>query len=164
MKTDIFNQLKELPIRRYVDMLRNVVNDYTNKLDTSAAWDQYPGKKVPYCFSKMYGPFSLLATRHTVGSDPVPGLTQGFLKLAPLVSTSVPLLPRGTNILTGCDVAFFWDSVDVFGYYSLTYTTNPGLPAVVPPVVVPVNPTPAADIFDPVTRIAFDRQGRQHLV
>lgn len=141
--TDLFQQMKELPLRRYVDMLRNVTNDYVMRLDTAAAWDQYPGKKIPYCYSKLYGPISLQATRHVSGAV-------GFLKLAPLVSTSVPVLPRNTNILVGQDIAFYWSSVNVYGYYSWTYTTDPGLPVVVPPVAQVIDPRPAGDIYDSV--------------
>lgn len=159
---EIAQKLKELPARRYIDTLRSVINDLVRKVDTSARWDQYPGKTMPYCFSKLYGPFGLIRSgRSKVGG----GVAAGFNEYATLASPGVFLLPRNTNILTGRDIAFYWDSIDVFGMYSVTYGRDPQLywsEAAVPPPPQPVNPAiwngsavppalyPPAGLFDSV--------------
>lgn len=143
---DLQQKLEELPTRRYIDVLRNRVNDLNKKLNSQPYFDQYPGKTQPFIFSKLYGPFGMQATRRTANP--------GFESLAPLVDFNQPLLPRNQNILTGRIGAFYWCSTQVTGYLSWTYVSDPGYtPA--PGFAVPINPLPPADIFDP----ALERNG-----
>jgi hypothetical protein len=71
MATDIYQHLKELPYRRYIDVQRNRVNDLNKKLDTAAYLDQYPGKVVPWMFSKLYGPISMVKPGNGVAGSGV---------------------------------------------------------------------------------------------
>lgn len=134
---DLQQKLDELSTRRYIDVLRNRVNDLNRKLKTQPYLDQYPGKTQPFIFSKLYGPFGLEATRRT--DQP------GHESLAPLVNPSEPLLPRNQNVLTGRVGAFYWCSTQVTGYLTWTYTEDPGFT-----FPVPIDPQQPSDIFDPV--------------
>jgi hypothetical protein len=135
---DLQQKLEELPTRRYIDVLRNRVNDLNRKLRTQPYLDQYPGKTQPFIFSKLYGPIGLQTPRRT--ENP------GFESLAPLVSPSTPVLPRNQNILTSRIGAFYWCSTQVTGYLSWTYVSTPGAPIINPPII----PQEPSDIFDPV--------------
>lgn len=61
---DVYKKLAELPLRRYVEVLRNKAQDIVSQLGTPAYFDQYPSKRVPWIFSRTYGPIPLTATRH----------------------------------------------------------------------------------------------------
>lgn len=63
-KNDVYKKLAELPLRRYVEVLRNKAQDLTSMLGAPAYFDQYPSKRVPWIFSRTYGPINLTATRH----------------------------------------------------------------------------------------------------
>ena len=135
--SNLQQKLDELSTRRYIEVLRNRVNDLNKKLNTQPYFDQYPGKTQPFIFSKLYGPFGLEATRRTTNP--------GHESLAPLVNPSKPLLPRNQNILTSRIGAFYWCSTHVTGYLSWTYTEDPGFA-----FPVPIDPQAPSDIFDPV--------------
>ena len=130
-------KLEELSTRRYIEVLRNRVNDLNKKLNTQPYLDQYPGKTQPFIFSKLYGPFGLETARRTTNP--------GHESLAPLVNPSAPLLPRNQNILTSRIGAFYWCSTHVTGYLSWTYTEDPGFD-----FTVPINTQIPSDIFNPV--------------
>ena len=61
---DVYQKLAELPLRRYAEVLRNKAQDITGMLGSPAYFDQYPSKRVPWIFSRTYGPIPLTATRH----------------------------------------------------------------------------------------------------
>jgi len=61
---DVYQKLAELPLRRYTEVLRNKAQDLTNMLIDPAYFDQYPSKRVPWIFSRTYGPIPLTAPRH----------------------------------------------------------------------------------------------------
>lgn len=132
---DLQQKLEELPTRRYIDVLRNRVNDLNRKLRTQPYLDQYPGKTQPFIFSKLYGPIGLQTPRRTE--------KPGFESLAPVVNMSQPVLPRNQNILTSRIGSFYWCSTQVTGYLSWTYVSDPGFN-------VPVDVREPSDIFNPV--------------
>jgi hypothetical protein len=70
-KNDVYKKLAELPLRRYVEVLRNKAQDLTSMLGAPAYFDQYPSKRVPWIFSRTYGPIPLTATRHTPPTEPM---------------------------------------------------------------------------------------------
>ena len=134
--TDMFEGLDELPFRRHAGALRNRVNDLNHRLSTGAYYDQFPGKSVPWVFSKWYGPISPQVPRNVgvAGAD----------AFAPLVTPARFVLPRGTNVLTGRDAAFYWCSTNVATYVNWTYA--PGAAPFFPGA--PVAAGPNGDIFD----------------
>lgn len=137
---DLQQKLAELSTRRYIDVLRNRVNDLNQKLGTQPYLDQYPGKTQPFIFSKLYGPIDLQTPRRSTNP--------GFESLAPLVNPRQGLLPRNQNILTGRQGSFYWTSVQTTCYVTASYVSDPGF-------AVPINPIEPGDIFDPV----FPRNG-----
>jgi hypothetical protein len=69
---DVYQKLAELPLRRYTEVLRNKAQDLTTMLGDAAYFDQYPSKRVPWIFSRTYGPIPLTATRHVPASEAMP--------------------------------------------------------------------------------------------
>lgn len=142
---NIFEGLNDLPFRRYALAQMNRVDDMVERIGVPALFDQYPGKIEPTIFSCIYGPIPMLATRTIAAGT-------GFDKLAALVSTSTPFLPRDANPLTGANHSFKWTDWNVAGFLQWGYDAAPGLAA-----PVPIDTQPLADIFDPV----FDNGGAQ---
>jgi hypothetical protein len=140
---DVYQKLAELPLRRYTEVLRNKAQDLTNMLVDPAYFDQYPSKRVPWIFSRTYGPIPLTAPRHYEEE-----LQQGFNQLAPLANPDGFILPREGTIKTGRDAAFVWCASNAFAYLSWTYDAEPDFGDPSPPT--PVVPLPAGDILDPV--------------
>ncbi len=68
---DVYEKLAELPLRRYAEVLRNKANDIVSQLGAPAYFDQYPSKRVPWIFSRTYGPIDLTATRHVPSTEVV---------------------------------------------------------------------------------------------
>lgn len=68
-QNDVFKKLAELPIRRYVEVLRNKAQDLVSQLGQPAYFDQYPSKRVPWIFSRTYGPIPLTSTRTLAPSE-----------------------------------------------------------------------------------------------
>lgn len=141
MPEPMFNDLLERhltrPFKLYVDTLRNKVSDLADRLNTPAALDQYPGRRVPYAFSRLYGPISPTTPRRS-------GAPVGFEGLAPLAQPTQFLTPRNGNIKVGQIGSFFWQETSVYAYLSWTYKSDPGLATPVATF------TSAGDIFDNV--------------
>ena len=140
MPEPMFNDLLERhltrPFKLYVDSLRYKVSDLVDRLNAPAALDQYPGRRVPYAFSRLYGPVGPTTPRR--------GDAGGFEQLAPLVQPAQFLLPRNGTIKVGQIGSFVWQETNVYAYLSWTYGADPAL-------AVPVETFPkAGDIFDPV--------------
>jgi hypothetical protein len=133
VKPDMFKLLDELPARRYMDMLRYRVQMLNQALGKSAYFDQYPGKTVPYMFSKLYGPIGQVTPRRV-------GVT-GWLGQAPVANPAIFILPRQNNVLTGRDGVFYWCSTNATNLLSWTRTSAASGPVVTKPV---------GDIFTPV--------------
>jgi hypothetical protein len=148
MPEPMFNDLLERhltrPFKLYVDTLRYKVSDLVDKLNAPAALDQYPGRRVPYVFSRLYGPIGPTTARR--GGD------GGFEQLAPLVQPAQFVTPRNGNIKVGQIGSFVWTETNVYAYLSWTYSADPGLE---PPAGPFANFGAAGDIFDSVV----DRNG-----
>ena len=66
---DVYKKLAELPLRRFAEVLRNKAMDLVSQLGTPAYFDQYPSKRVPWIFSRTYGPIPLTSTRKLPPSE-----------------------------------------------------------------------------------------------
>lgn len=95
MPLNIFKGLAELPVRRAIQLLRNKVSDISRNVESPAFFDQYPGKCLPYIYSKTYQ-FGEV--------DPEDSFTD----------TTSFLLPTNGNILTGRDASFYWCETNAF--------------------------------------------------
>lgn len=137
MFNDILERHLTRPFKQYVDTLRNKVSDLADRLNAPAALDQYPGRRVPYAFSRIYGPIGPTTPRR--------GDAGGFEELAPLAQPAQFLTPRNGNIKVGQIGSFLWQETSVYAYLSWTYSADPGLA----PISVATFPT-AGDIFDNV--------------
>lgn len=137
MFNDILERHLTRPFKQYVDTLRNKVSDLADRLNAPAALDQYPGRRVPYAFSRIYGPIGPTTPRR--------GDAGGFEELAPLAQPAQFLTPRNGNIKVGQIGSFLWQETSVYAYLSWTYSADPGLA----PINVATFPS-AGDIFDNV--------------
>lgn len=150
MPEPMFNDLLERhltrPIKLYVDSLRYKVSDLVDRLNAPAALDQYPGRRVPYAFSRMFGPVGPTTPRR--------GNAGGFEQFAPLVQPAQFLTPRNGNIKVGQIGSFIWQETSVYGYLSWTYSADPGVveyDIFGVPIPIPVATfSRVGDIFDPV--------------
>lgn len=120
MFNDILERHLTRPFKMYVDTLRNKVSDLADRLNSPAALDQYPGRRVPYAFSRIYGPIGPTTPRR--------GDAGGFEELAPLAQPSQFILPRNGTIKVGQIGSFLWQETSVYAYLSWTYGADPGLP------------------------------------
>jgi hypothetical protein len=141
VRKDIFQQAQDEANIHRLFALQQQVDELEREINETGGMPQYPGKTVPWAFSALYGPIPILATRRNDSGA-------GTVHLAPLVSTTTPYLPRNRNLLVGRDGAYYWCAANVAGYYSWTYTSDPGTSVAVP-AIVPVR-NAVADIFDPV--------------
>ena len=66
---DVYKKLAELPLRRFAEVLRNKAQDLVSQLGQPAYFDQYPSKRVPWIFSRTYGPIPLTSTRTLAPSE-----------------------------------------------------------------------------------------------
>lgn len=144
---DLQQKLAELSTRRYIDVLRNRVNDLNQKLGTQPYFDQYPGKTQPFIFSKLYGPFGLVRPGL---AETIEDCNTAFQLLAPTAAPADYLLPRHENILTGRTGSFYWCSTQVTGYISWTYVEDPEIEYYGDILPAPIDPREPGDIFDSV--------------
>ncbi len=100
--------------------LRRKINQLNLKLDDAGFpppfMDQYPGKRVPFAYSKRYGPVPITVTRRN-GST-------GFEGLCTVATPDEYLLPLNGNINVSVNTDFWLCGVSVYVYYSLTYGTG----------------------------------------
>lgn len=136
MFNDILERHLTRPFKQYVDTLRNKVSDLADRLNAPAALDQYPGRRTPYAFSRLYGPIGLTTPRR--------GDAGGFEQLAPLAQPSQFILPRNGTIKVGQIGSFVWQETNVYAYLSWTYGADPGFASPVETF------SSAGDIFDSV--------------
>lgn len=100
---DVYRKLAELPLRRYAEVLRNKAQDLTTMLGAPAYFDQYPSKRVPWIFSRTYGPIGLTATRN--------------LTISPIVSGTLTAESVGGTIV---DATQTW-AVDEFAGFQIVF-------------------------------------------
>lgn len=132
---------RQLPFKRFMDTISAKLADINDILNTPAAYDQYPGKIVPYCFSAIYGPLPLTtARRMTAGFGGT-----GFELLATLANPAQPVLPRNGNILIGRELTAEVHSISAFGFVNFGYSGTPTF-------TVPRPATPVGDLFDGVAQ------------
>ncbi len=74
--------------------------------------DQYPGKRVPYIYSRMFGPFGMVWPRTQSNT--------GFEGVLTRADPSAFSNPRGGNIQVGRDGYFWWCRTSVSAYLSVT--------------------------------------------
>lgn len=137
---DLFQRNQELIQLRYLDVQRDRVALCQRELDQAGYGgpylDQYPAKRKPAMYTRMFGPFGMQAARRDT-------TTSGFELLAPLVTPSQFAVPRTSNVLTGREKLFYLTRINITCFMSWTYVTDPGFNA-------PIDPRDPADIFDPV--------------
>lgn len=106
---DVYKKLAELPLRRFAEVLRNKAQDLVSQLGQPAYYDQYPSKRVPWIFSRTYGPIPLTSTRTLAPSE---------------------VLDNGTATAGGAftltDAAQAW-TVDEFAGFLVTITAGTGV-------------------------------------
>lgn len=120
---NLFERHLTRPFSQKINQLRNRLADLNAKLNRPAMLDQYPGRAVPYAFTRMYGPLPLTTARRLSSAQG----GAGFEKLATVVTPSDFYLPRNGNINVGRYGSFVWTNASIFSYLSLTYSADPGI-------------------------------------
>lgn len=146
---NLFERHLTRPFSQKINQLRNRLADLNAKLNRPAMLDQYPGRAVPYAFTRMYGPLPLTTARRLEESQG----GAGFEKLATLADPSDFYLPRNGNINVGRYGSFVWTNTSIFSYLSLTYSADPGISFQIggaAPYVEVKNFAQQGDIFDSV--------------
>lgn len=141
---DLFERHLTRPFSQRINQLRNRIADINERLDRPAMLDQYPGRAVPFAFTRLYGPLPLTTARRVTAD--LPGGT-GFQLSATLADPSDFYLPRNGNVKVGRYGSFVWTNAAIFSYLSWTYSADPGLD--VPPGPYATFPQ-VGDIFDSV--------------
>lgn len=130
-EVDALEHHQRLSFSRYLSTLRNKVDDLKTKLSRPAMLDQFPGKRVPYAYSRLYGPIP------QTSAGPLPsaaGVEPGGVG----ANSATYLTPRNGNVLVGLDGPFYWTSTAVTGYVAMADVSS-GSPS-----------APLGDIFDMV--------------
>lgn len=118
---------ERLSFSRYLSALRNKVDDMKQRVLRPAMLDQYAGKRVPYAYSRLYGPIPLTKPGALVDDAEV------------TASTATYLTPRQGNILVGQDGPFVWTGTAVTGYISMA-KVNTGVAESLQDIFSPVFP------------------------
>lgn len=108
---DVYKKLAELPLRRFAEVLRNKAMDLVSQLGQPAYFDQYPSKRVPWIFSRTYGPIPLTSTRKLPSTSEV------------LVSSTATALGGAFTLV---DATQAW-TVDEFAGFTVTITAGTGI-------------------------------------
>jgi hypothetical protein len=119
MSNDVFKHHILRPFSQRVNYLRDKAERINEILDRPAPFDQYPGRVIPTCFSKLYGPFGPVTARRSSEA--------GQESLATLATPADYSLPRNGNILVGQQGSFRLIEMAATSYMSLTYSADPGL-------------------------------------
>lgn len=134
----------QLPIKRFMDVISAKIKDLNDTLNTPAAYDQYPGKIIPYSIPLLYGPLPLTAAGRLPAANADPDDGGGFATLAPLANPSAFVLPRTGPLLIDQEFTFEVCSLSAFGFMNLGFTADPGYD------VPLINEAGVGDIFDNV--------------
>lgn len=114
---DVISRYLTAPYARFMDLLRNRVADVNRMINVPAAYDQYPGRRVPCMYSRLYGPLPLTAARRASEA-----IANGFENLADVANPSEFATARQGNIFVGRDGDFVWEQTAIFSYVSWTYS------------------------------------------
>lgn len=129
------------PFKKAVDILRNRVNDLSFRMASPAFLDQYPARSVPFIYSKLYGPFGLVAPRRNGDV--------GFIGRAPVVDLGDFITPRNDNIIVNREGPFYWCSTNIAGYMSVTFREAPFPDGAIDGTrTYDIDTRPSSDIFD----------------
>ncbi len=113
----------------YVNVLRNKVDDLTRKIwrddETDVFANQYPGKCVPFSYSRTYGKFQY---NGITAQNPTPNPRIDFL---------LPSRPSPGNLIVGREGAFHLVSMNYAAFSTMSFS----------PIGSAVVPTPG-DLFD----------------
>lgn len=104
---------KELPLRRYTEILRQQAERLRRKIGVPPQFSLYPQKEIPFIFSRRYGPISPTTVRRNG--------TVGFEGLAPVAQPQTFILPNNHNILVGLDGPFVWRQAKMQGLLTWTW-------------------------------------------
>jgi hypothetical protein len=130
---------RQLPFKRFIDVISAKVADVNDLLNRPAAADQHPGNIIPHAVPVLFGPLPLTTARR---GSAVNGGSQGFELSAALANPAAFVTPRDGNMLVGRELSFQVQSLSVYGFVSFGYSADPGF------TVTKLGPI--GDIFDPV--------------
>lgn len=146
LATDAFDRHIARPFLQRMQGLRQRVADAITELGENAQLDQYPARRVPAHYTRIFGPIRApITARSNNGNAQENSAAAGTG--GSLAKPDVFVLPRNGNIKVGRDGRFVLRKLSAHAFMSLTYSTDPGdLPTNVHAFTV------VGDIFDDVVR------------
>ncbi len=140
LATDAFDRHIARPFVQKLQLLRERIADGIDELGRNAQLDQYPSRRVPQIYTRMWAPITgPIVARRNAGN--------GQEHLGTLATPGVFTTPRNGNIFVGRDGRFVLSRVAAHAYMSLTWGSDPGnLSTTVKPM------TRQGDIFDDVVQ------------
>lgn len=115
---DLLQRHLQRPVARYISTLRARARHVNEHLDGPAALDQYPGRRIPYIYTRTFrvdGPVA--ARRFATGTAPE--------RTATVANPNTFVLPREGPIRVGRNGTFIWTRASTSVYLSLTYKSEP---------------------------------------
>ncbi len=117
---DLFERHTTRPIDKAIAHLRQKARAINRVISGPAAFDQFPGRRVPYNYTRRYRVDTLITPRRNG--------TTGYQGLAPVASATAFVLPTEGNIRVGRFGTFTLVELAATSYISITYNADPGLP------------------------------------
>lgn len=136
---DLLERHLQRPVVGAIQTLREKVREISDILDGPAALDQYPGRTVPFTFTRFWRIDNPVTARRDADGA-------GHELLATLATPGTYLLPREGTVKVGRFGTFTWTRASLNVYQSLTYAADPGFGTNVSLF------TRAGDIFDDVVQ------------
>lgn len=137
---DLLQRHLERPVRAFVRGLQEKARHVTDVIDDPALLDQYPGRRVPFHFTRIYRIDGTVTARRDTRDHIL-----GHELLAPVADPSKYILPREGPIRVGRFGTWRFVQASHTVYTSLTYAAEPDA-GLLPVRVIPQN----GDIFDTV--------------
>lgn len=131
---------RQLPFKRFMDVIGAKVDDLIEMLDRPAPYDQGPGREVPYALSAWFGPLPLTTARRVVNTAGV----EGHELTAAVANPAAFVIPRNGDLLIGREMSVKINSISAYGFVNWGYKSNPGFN------VPYTNPNGVGDILDAV--------------
>lgn len=142
LRTDAFDRHLARPFLQRLQLLRERVADATDELGRNAQLDQYPARRVPQIYTRLFGPITgpIVARRSTATAQENTGT---------LATPDVWFTPKNGPLILGRDGCFVCTRMVAHGYMSLTWASDP---TDLPTAVHPWGTGRVGDLFDDVVR------------
>lgn len=122
----ILDKHRQLPFKRFMDMIESKLDDLTEMLLKPSPFDQGPGREVPYAFPVWFGPLPLTTARRA--TEATNEDAAGHELLATLATPSQYFKPATFSgpMIIDQEFSFRCLSLSAFGFVNWGYKSDPG--------------------------------------